>query len=451
MENNVLPSLSLSGQPIYKPLGRDVDVLGLFSSMLDAFPACFLFESLADDPIQSRYTILGCDPVSCIRAHGQTLTIDDKRFSVANPYYALARMLPSSLNTREYAGGLVGYIGYDAISYMEPSLSVQTHPQFDRFVFGMYTDGIIYDRVTEELLYFYYTKDRSNYFLRLLGKTPYTQPITGRFHQYSLSRSQYARCFQQAQEEIRQGNTFQCQIGIQSRYSIQGNPFLLYMRLRQLSPSPYMYFLKFGSSAIIGASPELLFRMRDRHMETFPLAGTIRRGSSAREDAALARELLASEKEKAEHAMLVDLHRNDIGRVAQFGTVGVRRFMEVKRLRHVAHIESEITGILGPKENMFTAFASNFPAGTLTGAPKIESMRIIDRLEPCARGPYGGAIGHFGLNGDCTFAIPIRTLFLNGSYGFTQAASGIVYDSIMEKEYDEIMRKMQTIAEVLHS
>jgi anthranilate synthase component 1 len=184
-------------------------------------------------------------------------------------------------------------------------------------------------------------------------------------------------------------------------------------------------------------------------METFPLAGTAGRGKDAAEDTRLARRLLNDPKEIAEHNMIVDLHRNDIGRVARFGTVKVRSLMDIKRYSHVQHISSEIVGIIDEKHDMFSALASNFPAGTLTGAPKIEAMKIIDDLESDGRGPYGGAVGHFSFNGDCTFAIPIRTVFANGEEAYVQTCGGNVYDSNPDDEYQEIMRKFAGTKKVL--
>lgn len=184
-------------------------------------------------------------------------------------------------------------------------------------------------------------------------------------------------------------------------------------------------------------------------MQTSPLAGTIKRGKNLYQDQKLARELLSDPKEKAEHNMLVDLHRNDLGKVAKFGTVKTRDLMSVKKFSHVQHISSEIAGILNKGEDMFSALAANFPTGTLTGAPKIEAIKIIDQNETCARGPYGGAVGHFGFNGDCTFAIAIRSLFLSDNYAYTQTSGGIVYDSKPDKEYDEIQKKLAAMKEVL--
>src|SRR6056300_1340620 len=186
-------------------------------------------------------------------------------------------------------------------------------------------------------------------------------------------------------------------------------------------------------------------------METFPLAGTTKRGADSVEDQQLARALLNDPKEIAEHNMIVDLHRNDIGRVARFGTVKVRNLMDIKRFSHVQHISSEIVGIIHEDHDMFSALASNFPAGTLTGAPKIEAMTIINEIEDEGRGPYGGAIGQFSFNGDCTFAIPIRSIFIKGNKAYAQTCGGNVYDSDPEKEYLEIERKLAAMKTVLNS
>jgi len=238
-------------------------------------------------------------------------------------------------------------------------------------------------------------------------------------------------------------------VGFKSEFKISGNTLKIYQKLRKVNPSPFMYYLKFGDKKIIGASPELLFSLRNGEMQTSPLAGTIKRGKNETEDQKLARQLLSDEKERAEHNMLVDLHRNDMGKVAEFGTVKVRDLMTVKRFSHVQHISSEIVGIIKKGEDAFSALAANFPAGTLTGTPKIEAMKIISQNEKEARGPYGGGVGQFGFNGDCTFAIDIRSLFIDGEYAYTQTSGGIVYDSDAGKEYQEILNKLAAMKEVL--
>jgi anthranilate synthase component 1 len=210
-----------------------------------------------------------------------------------------------------------------------------------------------------------------------------------------------------------------------------------------------MYYVRTGRNTLIGASPELIFSLQGSQMETRPIAGSIRRGKTKVEDVALARQLLNDPKEIAEHSMLVDLHRNDLGRVATFGSVYVKELMQIKKFSHIQHIESIVRGQMKPSEDMFSALAANFPMGTVTGAPKIESMKIIDRNEPEPRGPYAGGVGHFGFNGDCTFAVTLRSLFIAGEDAFAQTSGGIVYDSLANNEYDEIQRKLAAMKQVL--
>ena len=266
-----------------------------------------------------------------------------------------------------------------------------------------------------------------------------------------MTNDEHKQHVKQVKEKIIDGYIFQCEVGFKSFYEVNGDTTKIYEKLRIVNPSPHMYYLKFKDQKIIGASPELLFRLKNGEMETYPLAGTTKRGKNSREDTQLARELLNDPKEIAEHNMLVDLHRNDIGKVAKFGTVKVRNLMDIKRYSHVQHISSEIVGIIDDKNDMFSALASNFPAGTLTGAPKIEAMKIINEIETSGRGPYGGAIGQFGFNGDCTFAIPIRSIFIKGKNGFIQTCGGIVHDSIPENELLEIERKLAAMKSVLES
>ena len=397
----------------------------------------------------SRYSILGFDPKHTVSAQKKQVRFDNTAYPVENPYAFLKKILPQDRVARNYAGGLVGFLGYDAMNLFEPSIKIRSHPLFPQFLFDVYMDGVIYDKFTGELTYFYYDENRLQVILRLLQKALYKKNITIRSLSQNTTKKEHASQVAYVQEEISKGNTFQTVIGIQQEFSFTGDAVELYDRLRKVNPSPFMYFFKSHEITIIGASPELLFSMRDKQMQTFPLAGTIKRGKTPQEDMDFSYQLLNDPKERAEHSMLVDLHRNDMGKVARFGSVKVKTLMDIKRFSHVQHIGSEIVGLLAPGEDMFSAAAANFPAGTLTGAPKIESMKIIDRVEKAPRGPYGGGLGHFGFNGDCTFAIPIRTIFLSGNYGFTQAGSGIVANSTSEKEYDEVQRKLAAVKEVI--
>lgn len=465
-----LPKIILNQKPTYLKLDLGVDFFEVFTGIEANFENCYLFESLGEQNSFSRYSLIGFDPKHIISAKENKLLFDEKAFEVNNPYFTLREIVPQNAISKHYAGGLVGYLGYDALNYFESAVKVKLHPQFEQFKFGVYLDGLIFDKVTGELFYFFYDQNRIDQIKKILKHIRFAQcrqvqdddsnkvknKLKVKFLGNSLDQKTHAKHVEKVKEQIKLGNTFQCEVGFKSEFEITGDTLEIYRKLREVNPSPFMYYLKFGPSTssgqvtkIIGASPELLFRLKDGDMETFPLAGTAKRGKSEKEDQKLARALLNDPKEVAEHNMLIDLHRNDLGRVAKFGTVKVRALLDIKKFSHVQHISSEITGVIKDGEDMFSALASNFPTGTLSGAPKIESIKIINSLEKEPRGPYGGAVGQFGFNGDCTFAIAIRSLFISGSYGFAQTSGGIVHDSIAEKEYQEILNKLAAIKEVL--
>lgn len=438
---------SLPRKPHYVTLTADCDFFALFKKIEKQFDTCYMLESLGEDSHIARHSIIGFDPEYTIYANGQTLTIEDRaghaeRYTSANPYELLRSLIPQNIISRKYAGGLSGYLGYNAMQYFEPTLTLKANDDFDTFRFGLYKDGLILDKMTGEVTYFYYDHSRFDFLQALIDADEVDSDelkITALGD--TMSQAEHAAAVARVKQDIIDGKVFQCEVGFKKRFRIQGDTVALYDQLRTINPSPQMYYMKFGDQKLIGASPELLFRLRQGEMETFPLAGTTTRGRDAAEDTQLARALLNDPKEIAEHNMIVDLHRNDIGRVAQFGTVKVRSLMDIKRFSHVQHISSEIVGIIAAGEDMFSALASNFPAGTLTGAPKIEAMKIIDDLETDGRGPYGGAVGQFSFNGDCTFAIPIRTVFVNGERAYVQTCGGNVFDSNAEDEYEEIRRK----------
>jgi len=450
---NNLPKIKIGKKPNYIKFGEDLDFYALFEKIEQEFKTCFILESLGEEEKFSRYSIIGFDPEQTISAKDNNLIVNGKNYPVKNPYYALNEMMPEETIARSYAGGLVGYLNYDAVNYMEPSVKVKVHPLFDQFMFGVYTDGLIFDKLTNELFYFYYNINRIEILKKLLKKRSKKANLSVKFIKDGLTEKEHKAIVEKVKEQIVAGNTFQCEVGFKSEYKIKGNSIEIYENLRKVNPSPFMYYFKFatpsGEKKIIGASPELLFSLRDGEMTTKPLAGTIKRGKDEKEDHQLARTLLNDPKERAEHNMLVDMHRNDLGKVARFGTVRVRDFMNVKKFSHVQHISSEITGIIDNNENMFSGLASNFPMGTVCGTPKIETLKIIDKNEPEARGPYGGGVGQFGFNGNCTFALTLRTLFISGEYAYTQTSGGIVYDSDAKKEYEEINRKLAAMKKTL--
>lgn len=456
MNTNKPSPIRVPRKPQYVTVTSEGDFFDVFKKVAAEYDHCFMLESLGEDSHISRHSLIGFDPQQTISARGQELTIEDREGKVEtytsdNPYYLLRELVPQNVLSRKYAGGLIGYIGYDAMNYFEPSLQLQTSDWFDGFRFGVYLDGLIYDKMTGEVTYFYYEENRIGLVEDLLAKPlPQAGDLQVEPVGEDMDRQQHADAVETVKQAIIEGKVFQCEVGFKYRFNMQGDAINLYEQLREVNPSPQMYYVRFGEQQIIGASPELLFRLRQGEMETYPLAGTTKRGATAEEDTALARTLLNDPKEIAEHNMIVDLHRNDIGRVARFGSVKVRSLMDIKRFSHVQHISSEIVGILAPQHDMFSALASNFPAGTLTGAPKIEAMKIIDNLELDGRGPYGGAVGQFGFNGDCTFAIPIRTIFAKGNEAYVQTCGGNVYDSNAADEYEEIQRKFAGTRKVLN-
>ncbi len=447
--------IELPRKPHYVTLAADIDFFALFKKIEKRFDNCFMLESLGEESFLSRHSIIGFDPEQILWAtegelHVQDRTGDVQSYASDNPYYLLREIVPQNIISRKYAGGLTGYIGYDCMNYFEPSLKLQHSDMFDVFRFGVFKDGLILDKMTGEVIYFHYDDSRMEMIEQILAEPAVENgPLKVTPMGETMTQDEHAAAVMKVKQDIIDGKIFQCEVGFKKRFRLEGDSINLYEQLREVNPSPQMYYVKFGEQKLIGASPELLFRLRQGEMETFPLAGTTKRGANEVEDTQYARALLNDPKEIAEHNMIVDLHRNDIGRVARFGTVKVRSLMDIKRFSHVQHISSEIVGIISEDHDMFSALASNFPAGTLTGAPKIEAMKIIDDLESDGRGPYGGAVGHFSFNGDCTFAIPIRTVFANGENAYVQTCGGNVYDSNPEDEYEEIRRKFAGTKKVL--
>jgi len=444
-----IPKIKLGKKPTYIKFAQDVDFYTLFQKIEQYFDTCFIYESLAKEEKFSRYSLIGFSPKHIISAKENMFYFDGKEYQVKNSYETLKKIMPETTLARHFTGGLIGYLSYEAVNYFETSISVKVHEKFDQFLFGAYTDGLILDKLTGEIFYFYYDQNRLDLVKKISKTKLLEKKVKITFIKDGLTKKEHGEIVEKVLEEIRAGNTFQCEVGMKSEYEIIGDTIEIYTKLRKVNPSPFMYYLKFKNKKLIGASPELLFSLRDGEITTKPLAGTARRGKTKQEDRELARKLLNDPKEKAEHVMLVDMSRNDVGHISRFGSVKVRDLMEIKKLSHVQHISSEVVGIIKKEEDMFSGLASNFPMGTVCGTPKIETVKIIDRNEPDARGPYGGAVGQFGFNGDCIFTLPIRSLFIFDNYAYTQTSSGIVYDSVAEREYQEITDKLAAMRKVL--
>ncbi|HQT45438.1 MAG TPA: anthranilate synthase component I family protein, partial [Candidatus Micrarchaeota archaeon] len=311
---------------------------------------------------------------------------------------------------------------------------------------GIFEDCVIYDHAQKTVHYLSQGGDRSKKILDIAKEDLFTGPFEAGTPKENMGREKYEDAVRIAKEKITDGEVFQ--VVLSRRYSIpfEGNLVRFYNYLKQTNPSPYMYFLSFGDRKIIGSSPENLVRVEGREISSYAtLAGTMQRGATDAEDKELENRLLTDEKEKAEHLMLVDLTRNDVSKVSKFGTVKVPELMEVHKYRHVQHLASHVVGELADGKDCFDAFNALFPAGTLTGAPKVRAMEIIEELETARRGPYGGAVGYFSANGNCDFAINIRTLVANRQKAYIQAGAGIVNDSVPEREYEETENKMRSL------
>lgn len=377
---------------------------------------------------------------------------EENKIRTSDPLKTLEEILGRKTSQKRFRleGGAVGYVSYDAIRYWEklPTRAVDDL-EFPDIQMGIYDDGVVFDHIRGETLYFYRDKDRSDELLDLVedpykpGSLSFTSP------KVNITKEQYEEIVEKAKKYIESGDIFQVVPSKRKEFKFKGDLTRFYLALREINPSPYMYFLKMGERKIIGSSPEMLVRVDRGTVETFPIAGTRPRVEDPDKNRALAKDLLSDEKECAEHVMLVDLARNDLGKVSSFGSVHVPEFMEVHEYSHVQHIVSRVVGKLREDCNCYDALRAVFPAGTVSGAPKVRAMEIIDELEPTRRGPYAGAVGYFSHNGNMDFAITIRTLVADGDRCFLQAGGGIVADSVPETEWFETEHKLRALQKAL--
>lgn len=426
------------------------DPLEVFSRLAGQHEYCFLLETLADkyQPQTTGQSYIGIAPKHVFAAKGDAFYVDGNEAKSENPYRALRgritfdRTLPGG-----YTGGLVGYFSHEAIRYSEPSLQFPYAREFFDFEFAEYEDGLIF-RPDARPEYFYYGADRSDLYCAE-GDGP--QALSIRPGPAMKDAGEYDRMIDKARDDIINGRVFQVVLANRFEYRFSGGLLNLYRELRRINPSPFMFFLKFGNVVTMGASPELLAHtnsLNEVYLEA--LAGTIQRGKTDAEDDELARRLLADEKEVAEHSMLVDLARNDVGRISRIGSVRINDLMYIKKLSHVQHISSIVSGKLAENRDAFDALPSSFPAGTLSGAPKIEAIKMIGELEGYERGPYGGTIGYFSYNGDSVHAVNIRSVNAIGDRLFLHSGSGIVYDSNARREGEEIREKKAAMDKAIH-
>lgn len=426
----------------------------LFARLYDTFENCFLLESAESDSQISEQTFLGFNPRMVISAIDGGIRCNDRRGAVyqqkcADPLsYLRVKVGQLSESKFRFTGGLVGYISYDSVRYWEKLPSSAKDSLFPDFEFGLYTDWLTFDHKKRKVYYSTYGDDNYELVKKVASqKREHSALSISLIHR--PRKEEFLTSVKSAKKYIMKGDVFQVVLSKRYELSYIGDLLTFYVNLKKVNPSPYMFFLKFGDRIVIGSSPEMLVRVTGKYVETFPIAGTRPIGKDESETKKLAADLIYDEKERAEHMMLVDLARNDIGRISKFGSVEVPELMSVHRFSHVQHLVSHVRGELLNGYDSFDALRYLFPAGTVSGAPKPRAMEIIDELEPVRRGPYAGAVGYFSLNGNCDFAITIRTAVINGNRCYVQSGAGIVADSVPEKEWDETEAKASAIFNAL--
>jgi len=411
----------------------------------------FLFESLTGPDELAETSIMGFDPELILKGYFDRVTIQNrdgeiKTIQTKTPLEVIKKYVKQTDDmSYRYLGGAVGNIDYDAIRLFE-KIPGDMNLEKPIMEFGIYNDGILYDNKKKQFFYFYYDENRSEKIMKGEGEfgTFEISEITP-----NLDKDEFEKIVTKAKEYVYSGDVFQVVLSRKFSFEGKGDYLRVYEKLRELNPSPYMFHLKMNDDTIIGSSPEMLLRVTGKDVETFPIAGTRKITDDEDENKKLKNELQNDEKELAEHTMLVDLGRNDIGRVCDYGTVKVKELMEIKQFSHVQHMVTHVVGKLNEKHNMYDAFEAVFPAGTVSGAPKVRAMEIIQELEPTKRGTYAGAVGYFSFNGCCDFAIAIRSVFADNNGGFVQAGAGIVFDSIAENEFKETEHKANAMITAL--
>ena len=438
-------------QPKIIPLDLTDNQFEIYNKISRNYSHSFLFESLTGPEVLAETSVMGFAPKTVLKGYSDRVEIKTQNkvletISTNDPFTELKKLLSKSEDqTYRYLGGAVGVVNYDAIRLIEEIPESNTAPQ-PLMEFGIYDDGILYDNLQKKLFYFYYDENR---FEKLKISNDVFEDFQASDITPNMDKEEFSKIVNKAKKYIHEGDIFQVVLSRKFSFNVSGDNLKLYKTLRSLNPSPYMYHLKQGTKTIIGASPEMLVRITGEKVETFPIAGTRKITDNDEKNNLLAKELLHDEKELAEHTMLVDLGRNDIGRVCKFGSVHPKSLMQIKQFSHVQHIVSHIVGNLEPGNDMFDAFKAVFPAGTVSGAPKVRAMEIIDELETDSRGPYAGAVGYFSFNGCCDFAIAIRSIFINEKKGFVQSGAGIVSDSIAENEFKETEHKAGAMIQAL--
>ncbi|HEY3373603.1 MAG TPA: anthranilate synthase component I [Candidatus Aquicultor sp.] len=461
--------------PVFREIIADMDTpVSAFTKLGDELHS-FLLESVTGGEQLGRYSFIGINPYLVITARGTSVTIEGEQQAqlenVADPFalveeHVLAHKPARIDGLPPFSGGAVGYLGYDAIRYFEQiPATADKDLDIPEMVFLLTDTMLAFDHIKHKIKVIINVRvdrdDLNNQYSRALKQiddiiarlrrpNEQTQLVELARHKTrkfasNVSQERFVEMVKDAKRYIYEGDIFQVVLSQRFSTPLSIAPFDVYRVLRTINPSPYMMYLKLRDCTIAGASPEPLVQVQNGIVTTRPIAGTRPRGRSEEEERQLEQNLLADEKERAEHVMLVDLGRNDLGRVCTPGTVSVGDLMYVERYSHVMHIVSTVSGTLLPGKSAFDALRAAFPAGTVSGAPKIRAMQIIDGLEPTARGPYAGVYGYIGFNGNLDCGITIRTIVIKDERAYIQAGAGIVADSDPLKEYDETKNKARAL------
>jgi anthranilate synthase component 1 len=462
--------------PVCKEIAADLlTPVSAFLKIAEHSDHAFLLESVEGGEQVARYSFLGTDPFMVLRSRaGRTIverggerTESDAPFietlrSVMADYHA-----PFVQGLPRFTGGAVGYLAYDTAAWFEPVPLDSTGVDDDDAGFLLCDTVLAFDHVKHRILVIANARVTPGQDLEILyrfacTKVGFVERELGRALSMAeppapapldvtsnVTRERFEAMVREAKEHIAAGDIYQVVLSQRFETPFGADPFTAYRALRRVNPSPYMFFLRMGDRAIVGASPEMLVRVEGERVETHPIAGTRPRGASVEEDRALADELAADEKERSEHVMLVDLGRNDVGRVSRYGSVHVPTYMQIERYSHVMHLVSRVEGLLAEDRDRLDALAACFPAGTVSGAPKIRAMEIIAALEQRRRGVYAGAVGYLDFAGNLDFCIAIRTVVIEGGRASVQAGAGIVADSVPAAEYEETRAKARAVLAAL--
>lgn len=418
----------------------------------------FIFESGSTENYFGRYSYLGENPYKEILGESIDI-IDELKKSIRLDF-------DESTNDFSFKGGAIGYMGYETICLYEKRLKFNNPDILDLPLirFNLYSRYICYDHFTHKVFvidnilndddreYESIVENQREYIFSLLSRPTNIEEFEEKkdvHFELCTSKEKYEENVRIGKEHILAGDIFQFVPSLRMKCITQKSFVEIYRRLREVNPSPYMYLIDYDDYQVIGASPESVVSVKNGRASTKPIAGTRKRGETQEEDSALEKELLQDKKELAEHVMLVDLARNDIGRISEIGTVEVKDFMKIEKFSHVMHITSTVTGKTLQNIDGFEALSTCLPAGTLSGAPKIRAMEIIEELEEYRRDIYGGSVGYFSYGGDTDMAIAIRTIVMKGNTAYLQAGAGVVFDSVPEKEFEEVQNKLMALKEAL--